>query len=98
MPKLTPIQKRKRTQKLLGIIAGIIVLAVVILFLGLGKKPAPSGRGPILTPQATQEAARTLLKEVHITKSFFEDEVLKNFIKYTPLQAPQIYGKINPFE
>ena len=98
MPKLTPIQKRKKTQKLLEVIVGLIVLTAIVLFFGLGREIVPGGRGPILTPQATQDAARILIKEVHITKSFFEDGILEDFIKYTPLQAPLIYGKINPFQ
>ena len=98
MSKLTPLQKRKRTQRLAGLLVGVILVTVTVLFLGLGNKPRPRGGGAVLTPKATQEAARALIKEISIPKSFFEDGVLRQFDKYTPLEAPESFGRANPFE
>ena len=97
MPKLTPLQKRKRTQKLLIALVFIVVVTVTVLFRGLGSKPAPKGGGPILTQEATEEAARRLQKDINIPKPFFESMILQQFNAYDLLEAPEIFGRENPF-
>ncbi|OGZ62830.1 MAG: hypothetical protein A3H51_01415 [Candidatus Spechtbacteria bacterium RIFCSPLOWO2_02_FULL_38_8] len=97
MSKLTPLQKRKRTQKLLIALTIIVIVTVLVLLRGLGGKPAPKAGGPILTQEATEEAVRNLQKDINIPKPFFEGKLLQQFNTYDLLEAPEVFGRENPF-
>ncbi|MEX2145031.1 MAG: hypothetical protein WD712_01500 [Candidatus Spechtbacterales bacterium] len=94
---LTPIERRKKNQRLILVMAVVFLLTGGVLFIGLRGGQPTVGQPNVVATEATRQAAQAIIQDVTIPKSFFDKEVLSEFTKYIPIAAPASWGRTDPF-
>lgn len=97
---VTPLEKRKRQKILLFVALGIVLVAVLVLYFGFWKKPAPS-ETTSLTPAPSggvSAVSEERLKQINLDFEFLNEKIL-SFLKIhgdIPVEKGET-GRDNPF-
>jgi len=81
---------------LILILVVVVLITIINLFSGLRGGSLPDD-GSAISREAIREAARVLRQDTDIPQEFFEDGILRQFNAYTNIEAPNIFGRPNPF-
>lgn len=98
MPQKTLTQQQKRSKTMAIVLVVVLLLTVAVLLVGLrARNEVPKEQIGVEERLARQEALRAV-QEITMPREFFTEDVLGAFAPYSPSEAPDTWGRENPFE